>query len=190
MRKSLSKTMFGAIAALLLLAAAAHAAPRDEVFEATSRMAAASSYVIHIHAPESGMDGEMEMHYVAPDRYRMIIPGLPAQTIIGNQMYMEMGGRTMRMPMPSGTLDRMQDQAKIREAHDNARIESLGSDVLDGKPASKYRIVHADQPDAEVTLWVGGDGWPMQMQVDARGGAATMRYSRFNAPSLRIPAPD
>lgn len=189
MRKSLFPAIFSVVA-LLFFTTAAHASPRDDVIEATSRLASASSYAIHIHAPQSGMAGAIEMHYVAPDRYRMMIPGAPAQVIIGNQMYMDMGGRTMRMPLPAGTLDQMQDQSRIREAQENARIESLGSDVVDGKPASKYRIVHADQPDAEVTLWIGADGWPMQMHVDGKDGAATMRYSRFNDPTLDIRAPD
>ena len=120
----------------------------------------------------------------------MVIPGGPTQTIIGNQAYMAIGGRTMRVPLPAGTLDKMHDQAGIRETQENARIESLGSDVLDGKPAEKYRIVHADQPDAEVTLWVASDGWPLQMRVDGAEGTTTMRYSRFNDPSLVISAPD
>lgn len=177
-------------AAALLFAATATASPRDDVTRAVAKLADASSYVIHIDAPQSGAAGQIEMQHVAPDRYRMMIPGAPAQTIIGNQVYMEMGGRVMRVPLPAGTLDQMRDQAHIRETQDNARIEAAGSDVLDGTPANKYRIIHPDQPGTEVMLWVDSNGWPRQMQVDGGEGSATMRYSRFNDPSLTIQAPD
>lgn len=185
-------TFFSASLVLLLVAisAPASASPRDDVIQATSRLAGASSYVIHIEAAQAGTSGKIEMHHVAPDRYRMVIAGGPTQTIIGNQVYMEIGGRTMRVPLPAGTLDKMRDQAHIRETQENARIDSLGNDVVDGKPAEKYRIVHADQPDTEVTLWVGADGLPLQMRVDGEGGPATMRYSRINDPSVVINAPN
>ncbi|MGY1458451.1 MULTISPECIES: hypothetical protein [unclassified Luteimonas] len=178
--------------ATLLCAAAigpATAAPRDDVVKATGKLASASSYVVHVDAPQAGAGGRIELQHVAPDRYRMVIPGGPTQTIIGNQAYMQIAGRTMRVPLPAGTLDTMQDQARIRETQDNARIESLGKVVLDGKPATKYRIVHADGPD-EVMLWVGSEGWPLQMQVDGSDGTVTMRYSRFNDPSLVIAPPN
>ncbi len=174
----------------LLLATTALASPHDEVTRAVGKLASASSYVIHIDAPQAGTGGRIEMQYVAPDRYRMMLPGAPAQTIIGNQAYMEMAGRVMRVPLPAGTLDRMRDQAHIRETQENARIEAAGSDVIDGAPASKYRIIHPDQPGTEVMLWVNGEGWPLQMQVDGGEGSATMRYSRFNDASLVIQPPN
>jgi|SRR5690554_1622104 len=179
--------------ATLLLAAVvgtASATPRDDVMKATSRLASATSYVIHIDNPQAGEAGQMELQHVAPDRYRMVIPGGPTQTIIGNQVHMEIAGRTMRVPLPAGTLDQMQDQARIRETQENASIELLGSDMLDGEQATKYRIVHADQPDTDAVLWVGSNGWPLQMRVDTGEGPATMRYSRFNDPTLVISAPD
>lgn len=180
----------GLAVVLLAVAQFAAATPRDEVMQATSRMAAASSYVVHIDSPQTGAKGQIELQYAAPDRYRMVLPGGPTQTIIGNQAYMEMAGRTMRVPIPAGTLDRMQDQAHIRQAQDNAQIESLGADTVDGRPATRYRIIHPDQPGAEVTLWINADGWPLQMQVDGDKGTTTMRYSRFNDPGLVIAAPD
>ena len=178
------------LAALLAVSTPAAADPRSEVTEAVARLGAAGSYVIHIDAPQSGAAGQIELHHVAPDRYRMIMPGGPTQTIIGSTVYMQMAGRTMRVPLPAGTLDKLQDQARIQETQDNARIESLGSDTVDGQRAQKYRIVHPDQPDAEVTMWVGSHGWPLQMQVDGTDGRSTMRYSRFNDPALVISAPD
>ena len=178
------------LALLLAIAAPAAADPRSEVTQAVARLGGANSYVVHIDAPQSGAAGQIELQHVAPDRYRMIMPGGPTQTIIGSTVYMQIGGRTMRVPLPAGTLDQLQDQAKIRETQDNARIESLGSDTVDGQPAAKYRIVHADQPDAEVTMWVGSNGWPLQMRADGKDGPTTMRYSRFNDPALVIAAPD
>lgn len=185
--------LFSAGLAVLLSAVAAapsSASPRDDVINATNRLAEARSYVVHIDAAQAAGAGQIEMQYVAPDRYRMMIPGAPAQTIIGNTAYMEMGGRTMRVPLPAGTLDEMRSQARIREAHDNARIEAAGSEVLDGTPADRYRIVHPDQSGTLVTLWVGKDGLPLQMHVDGPDGDATMRYSRINDPALVIATPD
>ena len=43
------------------------------------------------------------------------------------------------------------------------------------------------------TIWVGTDGYPLRIDVkgDAGGGATstTIRYSRFNDPSIRIDPP-
>ena len=42
-------------------------------------------------------------------------------------------------------------------------------------------------------LWVGADGYPVRILVEgaqgARGGNTTIRYSRFNDPTIRIEAP-
>ncbi len=139
----------------------------------------------------------IEMDFVAPDRYRMKMPQ-GTQVIIGDTMHMQVEGRSMKMPLPKGTLSQWRDPLRIEENKAEMNVESLGSDSIDGQPAKKYLVRHtepkASQPQSnEFTFWIGGDGLPLQLvsQGDAQGKpySMTLRYSRFDDPSIVIDAP-
>ncbi|MDH5821755.1 hypothetical protein QFW77_01930 [Luteimonas sp. RD2P54] len=161
--------------------------PRAEVMAALDRMLAAKSYAAQI---ETGA-GAMTLEHVAPDRFRMTLPDGITQTIVGGRMYMQMQGQTMELPLQEGMLEEIRDRGRIAAQQEGMRFESLGPDSVDGAPARKYRMTHEDPANPPATLWIGGDGYPLQMQVagDAAQGTTTIRYSRFDDPSIRIEAP-
>jgi len=133
-----------------------------------------------------------EMDFVAPDRYRMQMP-MGTQVIIGDTMHMSVQGRSMKVPMPEGTLSQWRDPVKLAENQATMNVESLGRESVDGVAARKY-VVHNTQPQpSDVTMWIGGDGLPLQIQhtSSAEGKTANVkiRYTRYNDPSIRIDPP-
>ncbi|GAA3924419.1 LolA family protein [Luteimonas lutimaris] len=142
-----------------------------------------------------GVTMHSELDFVAPDRFRMTMPGgMGSQTIIGDTMYMQAGGQVIRSKMPAGMTDKWRNPAQLEDAYDGTTVQALGSDVLDGKPVRKYllRKPSAETP-ADITIWVGTDGLPLQVQAvvtePGKAGTTTARYSRYNDPSLDIPTP-
>ena len=143
-----------------------------------------------------------EMDFVAPDRYRLQMP-VGTQVIIGDTMYMQVDGKTMKVPLPAGTISQWRDPLKIQENKDSLSVESQGSDTIDGKPATKYLVRNtlpagstpaSDNPGVtQFTYWVGDDGLPLQLQHsgESQGKPYTMtiRYTRFNDPGIVIDAP-
>jgi len=136
--------------------------------------------------------GHPEIDFVAPDRYR-ITTAMGAQTIIGDTMYMQVQGRSMKMPMPKGTISQWRDPARLAESEADMTVRDAGSDSLDGVAVHKYMIHHEQPHPADVTLWIGADDLPVQMQVQgiAKGkmGTSTIRYSQYNDPAVQVDPP-
>lgn len=141
---------------------------------------------------QTGAAGSNEIDFVAPDRYRLQMP-MGTQVIIGDTMYMQADGRTMKVPLPKGTLSDMRDPAKLGMNEASMTVEAQGSDTVDGVSAQKY-VVHNTQPTpSDVTMWIGDAGLPLQIQVSSmvqgKPATTTIRYSRFNDPSIQIDPP-
>lgn len=151
---------------------------------------------------EGAKDMTTEMDFVAPDRYRLTMP-VGTQVIIGDTMHMQVDGRTMKVPLPAGTISQWRDPLKIQENKDSLDVESQGADTVDGMPATKYLVRNTlpagstpatGEPGVtEFTYWVGDDGLPLQLQHsgESQGKPYTMtiRYTRFNDPGIVIDAP-
>jgi hypothetical protein len=165
--------------------------PEDEVKASMDKFLKARSF----HAVmdmQGAQPMAIEMDFVAPDRYRMKMP-VGTQVVIGDTMHMQVEGRTMKMPLPKGTLTQWRDPLKIEEHKAGMSVESLGGDTIDGKSATKYLVRHAEPKPSEFTFWIGGDGLPLQLvsQGEAQGKpySMTLRYSRFDDPTIVIDAP-
>ena len=133
-----------------------------------------------------------EMDFVAPDRYRMQMP-MGTQIIIGDTMHMKVQGRSMKVPMPQGTLSQWRDPVKLAENQATMTVESLGRESVDGVAARKY-VVHNTQPKpSDVTMWIGDDDRPLQIQhtssAEGKTVDVTIRYTRYDDPSIRIDPP-
>ena len=170
--------------------------PEDEVKASMDKFLKAKSFhaVMTMEGPR-GMTNEMD--FVAPDRYRMQMP-VGTQVIIGDTMYMQADGRSMKVPLPKGALSQWRDPLKIEENKAGLSVEALGSDSVQGQTAKKYLVrntqVQPGQPEpTEFTFWIGDDGLPLQLlhQGQAQGTpySMTLRYSRFDDPTITIHAP-
>ncbi len=133
-----------------------------------------------------------QLDFVAPDRYRMVMAA-GTQVIIGDTMYMEMEGKRLQVPLPKGTLAQWRDPLRIREGTARLRVERLGEETVDGQPATRYRIHHAEAESGDFLYWVGDDHLPVQIrqsgQAEGRPYTMTLLYSRFNDPGIDIQAP-
>ena len=170
--------------------------PEDEVKASMDKFLKAKSFhAVMTMEGARGMTNEMD--FVAPDRYRMKMP-VGTQVIIGDTMYMQADGRSMKVPLPKGALSQWRDPLKIEENKAGLSVEALGSDSVEGQAAKKY-LVRNTQPESgqpgpsEFTFWIGGDGLPLQLlhQGQAQGKPYSMilRYSRFDDPTITIDAP-
>ena len=180
-----------AIPLLLFASAATLAGGKEEIAASMQKVLAARSY--HATMDLAGAHPmRNEIDFVAPDRFRMKLP-MGTQTIIGDIMIMSINGRQMKVPMPKGTLTRWRDPANLDKNMATMSVQSLGVDMVDGQPAKKYRVTNTQPQPSESMLWIGANGYPLQIQVNAKAlgktTTTTMHYSRFNDPTLRVDLP-
>lgn len=193
----MKRTLRCGIVLAALLASVAGAGPREEVNAAIDKFLAARSF----HASMT-MSGARPMShlldFVAPGRYRMRMPGMGDQTIIGDTMFLNIAGnggpaKTLKVPMPKGTLSQWRDPARLADNAAGMSVTALGEVLVGGAPAKKYRVVHSKPQPSTMTLWVGRDGYPLQIvssgQAEGQNVTTTIRYSRFNDPSIKVPVP-
>ena len=137
-------------------------------------------------------DMAMGMDFVAPDRYRMKTP-TGTQYVIGDTMYMTINGQTTKMALPPGQIANYRDPAQFEANKATMTVESLGSDTIDGQVAKKYLVRNTQPQPSESSIWVGADGYPLKIEVEGQGanqgGRVSIRYSRFNDPTIRIDPP-
>ena len=81
------------------------------------------------------------------------------QVIIGDTMYMQVEGRSMKMPLPAGTLTQWRDPLRIEEHKAGMSVESLGTDSVDGQLAKKYLVKHTE-PQAQRVHFLDRRRWP------------------------------
>jgi len=167
------------------------ASPEDEVKASMDKFLKAKAFhAVMTMEGARGMTNEMD--FVAPDRYRMKMQ-VGTQVIIGDTMYMQADGRSMKVPLPKGTLSQWRDPLKIEENKAGLSVEALGSDTVDGQSARKYLVKHTQPEPNEFTFWIGADGLPLQLlhqgQSQGKPYSMTLRYSRFDDPSINIDAP-
>jgi hypothetical protein len=186
---------FASVAAIALpaalLASTAWAGPKEDMMALSRKFLALRSYHVTIINSDKRVP-KMEMDFVAPDRYRMDSP-MGAQYVIGDTMYMTVDGRAMRIPMPKGMITQWREPTRAFHELGKLQVEALGTEILDGKPAKKYRFSQPGPPATTSLLWVGAEGYPVKMETTGgtgkRASAVTVFYSRFNDPSLKIDPP-
>lgn len=174
-------------------AAPAPPSPVDEVKASMDAFWGAKSFHATMLMEGAGMPATTsEMDFVAPDRYRIAMP-MGTQVVIGDAMYMQVQGRTMKTPLPKGTLSQWRDPLKFEQGKDSIVVEALGADSVDGTPAKKYRVQVSQPETAEFTYWIDADGRPLKFEHEGSAQGKpfhmTARYSRFDDPGIRIEAP-
>ena len=163
----------------------------DEVKASMDKFLAARSFHASMHM-EGAQTMTNEMDFVAPDRYRMQMTA-GTQVIIGDTMYMETKGKRMQVPLPAGTISQWRDPLKIQENKEGLSVEAQGSETIDGQAARKYLVRNTVPENTEFTYWIGDNGLPVQLlhkgESQGKPYAMTLRYSRFDDPTIKIDAP-
>jgi hypothetical protein len=168
--------------------------PKDAVKASMDRFLAVHSYhaTMDFEGGPGGAMGHHEIDFVAPDRYRMQMP-MGTQFIIGDTMYMHVQGRTMKVPMPKGTLSQWRDPAKLADAESGMTVQAQGTDTVDGVAARKYLVHHDTPTPIDVTLWIDDADLPIKLQVQSamqgKHVTTTTRYSRFDDPTIKVDPP-
>ena len=176
----------------LFAATAAWSGPKEDMKALSVKFLSLRSYHAVMQSNDQRMQ-KMEMDFVAPNRYRMNMP-MGTQYVIGDTMYMTIDGRTMKIPMPKGTVTQWRESDRAFREMEQMQVEALGSDIVNGKPARKYRMTRTEGKTPGTTLlWVGTDGYPIKMETTGTAGkratTMTVHYSRFNDSSIRIEPP-
>lgn len=197
----------------LLLALApvpARADAKEDLFKAWQAFLALKSFRAEIELLEPHQS-VTRLEFQAPDRYRVSIPNGPTTVVIGDQGYMQIGGRTMQLPMAMDSMtSQYRDEAFLRKLQESMAVEDLGEDSLDGEPVRKFRYVQDVAPpsampgaptaarggngQATTVAWVSAkSGLVLQLDVNSgEGGQATrsrIRYRDFNSTAIKIQPP-
>ena len=135
------------------------------------------------------------IEFQAPDRYRVAAGGQAPSVIVGDTMYLNAGGQSIKVPLPKDTLGQLRNDKTISDLEKNISVESAGAGAVGGQPARKYRFRSstADQ-ESSSTVWIGAaSGHVLQVETSGKHGgkpyAMRMVYSDCNSPAIRINAP-
>jgi outer membrane lipoprotein-sorting protein len=191
---TLRQTLAAAIAlpAALLVSTTAWAGPKEDMMAVSKKFLALRSYHVTMINSDKRVPAS-EVDFVAPDRYRLQMQPMGTQYIIGDTMYMSIDGRSMRIPMPKGTMTQWREPTRAFREVDKLQVEALGSEAVNGQPAKKYRFVQTGTPATSTLVWIGSNGYPIKMETSSgsgkRANTMTVFYSRFNDPAIKIDIP-
>lgn len=191
-KPSISATLAPAVLLLGLTASSlACAGPKEEVVAAVDKFLAAKSY----HASMSmGPGPATETDFAAPDRMRVKLGTMGEQIMIGNVVYMTLQGKTTKQPAPGGGVAASRSREKVLGNLQTLKVASLGAETVAGVATKKYKVENSQPNKTSSTFWVAADtGYPVQAvnvaEVAGKSYTSTLKYSRFNDPSIKIEAP-
>lgn len=171
------------------------AAPKDELHDAFVKFLAARSFHAEVTDLKNG-ETISSMDFVAPDRYRVQAAKGPVQVIVGDTIYMDMGGRLTPMPVPgmAKMVAQYRNPEFARDIENGMSVQALPDGSVDGEPARIYAYTVTQPAKADAKAWVSTkSGLPIQVESTGSfmGHASTtrVRYSRFDDASIRVDAP-
>ena len=171
-------------------------APKDDLHAAFVKFLAQTSFKGNVDASMMGHKMHSTVEFQAPDRYRVAADGRPPSVIIGSQMYLNIGGRSMKMAMPAGmSVAQYRDASILAQLEHGITVEDQGMDSVGGAPAHKYRYTVAQPHPSTSTIWVGAStGLPVQLQtarpIGGKSVDTTISYSNYSDPAIKIAAPN
>lgn len=179
---------------LLLLPAPAAADPRQALSEAWTEFLAVESFRATITNLDDGKQ-MATMEFQAPNRYRINTAGGPSIVVIGDDGYMDMGGRVMKVPLPVEKMTaQYRDESVLDRLQEDMVIEDLGTDTLDGEPMRKLRYLQTEPEKSDTVAWISSKtGLIAQLESTSGPGRGQprmrMRYSNYNDPAIDIQPP-
>lgn len=180
----------------LAFAGPAHADASAELKVAYGKFIQATSF----RATMTDMDtGQVvnTIEFVAPDRYAITPAGSGMrQLIIGRTMHMDIGGRTMTIPLPEkANPSQYRNQKALDELSAGIAVTQRDDSTEAGEPARVYHFVSNTEgkPVETLTFVSKASGLPIQIQSAGSAGKDKfryqIRYSHFNDPAIKIQPP-
>ncbi|GHA82731.1 hypothetical protein [Cognatilysobacter bugurensis] len=162
--------------------------PREEVNAAVDKLLTARSYQAALVSADGSVQQRLE--FEAPGRYR-IRTGGEDLVVIGDVLHRQRDGATAQAPLPQEVLTRWRDPARLAERVNDMDIAVVGDEAVAGVPARKYRIDTRPPAVGGLVLWVGIDGYPVQILARGAPGvpATLIRYARFNDATIDVEPP-
>ena len=174
-------------AGLLALAFAGHAAadPRADLHAAFMKNLAAKTYRATMFELPSGKQISM-VEYQAPDRYRIQAAGQPSSVIAGGNMYLQVNGQSMKVPLQPGMLEKFRSDAAWKQMEKDTKIENAGAGTIGGELAHKFHWTSTGKHPSVGDVWVSAKtGYVLQVETTSKTGskkgAVRVRYSDFNS---------
>ncbi len=166
-----------------LLSSVALADAYGDLKKAQSAFLGAKSW----HAEEHLANGKtVVVDFSAPDRWRIQPTSAMTEVVIGNDVYMVQGGRSMKMPMGGMMISRMIKQFAISDDPEvKSSAQDLGTQTLNGRTVHVYSYTVHGVPE---TIYLGDDSLPVQAVVKNSSATTVVNYSKFNEP-ITIEAP-
>jgi hypothetical protein len=170
---------------------AAAADPVQAVLAASQRFGQLQSFhaTLQMQGPRTL---KAAMDFVAPDRYRLETDE-GVQTIIGGTFFLQRAGEVRQVPVPPGLLAQWRSPLPADATPADLQVEDLGPAQVAGQAARQYRVRHATVAPDGLLYWIDAQGLPVRIerqgQTNGQPFRATVDYSRFNDPGLRIDVP-
>lgn len=180
----------------LAVAGPAHADASADLKAAYGKFIQATSFRATMTDLDSGKEVN-QIEFVAPDRYAISPTGTGMrQLIIGRTMHMDVGGRTLAIPLPEqANPSQYRNQKALDELAAGIAVQQRDDAVVAGEPAKVYHFVsNTDgKPVESLTFVSKASGLPIQIQTTGSAGKTKfryqIRYSHFNDPAIVINAP-
>jgi hypothetical protein len=171
----------------------------DEVMKAAQAQLAQKGYRVRITSESGGTKTDMNVEFVAPDRYHIVSPATE-MIIIANKTYMKQDAAWVQVPMDmSAMLEQMQDPALMMEATGLKlrNVNYKGAEDVDGVAADAYEYdstlsMQGTAYDSHSQLWVDRkSGLPLKsVGTSELSGIKSVTTSLYEYPvDLKIEAP-
>lgn len=188
------RTLFALFA--LGFAGSVFAGAKEDLHAAFTKFLAQTAFKGATANTMNGKTTHATVEFQAPDRYRIAPEGRPANVIIGDTMYIDMHGRSIKVAIPGETMiTKYRDPRVLGQIESTMHAEDLGLDNVGGVAAHKYRYTITEPKPGTCVVWVSKvSGLPIQIQTTGKAMGTpvdtTISYSGFSDPSIQISAPN
>jgi len=181
MKTSMTRGFFCALAAALAaLPLPTLADASSDVLAAGKNFAALTSW----HADETFNNSSISVDFAAPDRFRLQTPG-GTQYVIGSDIYVTIGGHTMKLPVPQvgSMIAQLRSPGQAATFTKTHAVKDLGASSVGGVPTHAYGFDDTTQGiTTHNVIDIGPKQLPYRMTVNSDRGKAVITYSKFNVP--------
>jgi outer membrane lipoprotein-sorting protein len=180
-----AKTRICAALAALAFAGGAAADARADLHAAFQKNMSARTYRATMTDLATGKQVST-VEYQAPDRYRIQVSGGPTSVIANGNMYMQVNGQSMKVPLQPGMLEKFRSDGAWKQMEKDTLIKETGPGTVGAEAARKFHWITSGKHASTGDVWVGlKSGYVLQVETtDAAGskkGAVRVHYGDFNS---------